>query len=682
MPRPRPPSRLAQIDERISAIVSQLPQLAEAASDTRPDTCEYPDASDMARNFAPVRHYAAQDLKEASRELCKLQYERIDLMRPKVTPSALKVACVDFETYYNKDFGVHTLGIRKYMEHPLFDPYLVAIHGDGIEFTGEPKDFAWEKLDGYQIIAHNASFDEAIFQFWGKPRWCPTWRTQLPWQCTADLSAFLGLGRSLKDAAKHGLGVEVSKTVRKDMMGKRWAELDAGTRASWIAYAGEDARLSYLLWKEYADKWPATERELSMLTRRMGWRGLMLDADLLRENTLILRAHAGELLTRIPFVDENTTPAARKKFDEACVAAGVPPPTTRAQKSEEWEKWLETYGEKVPWAPAVADYQRVNRMLKLYETLDKRKLTNGRFSYGKKYAGAHTLRWSGGDGFNMENLNRDELHGTDIRNVFIAGPGKRLIGSDLSQIEPRVLAWRAGETDFLDLCRKGISPYVAHGLMTGRVEDAGAFEKARKVKGSDDAHAYSGLKAEVLLLGYGGGAETFLRSAKLYGIDTDLLNAKRIVHAFREGRPKVVGLWRELERDWRMAYSCGHNPILLPLPSGRHLRYFNPRITDREAHARTSLDARLPSKIYGGLLTENFVQAAARDVLADMLLRLSRYDWLTPLMTVHDEILFEVDEHRAEEGLTAVKKEMSTPPAWAPDLPVDCDSALIECYTK
>ena len=219
---------------------------------------------------------------------------------PRPRPSAIKVACVDFETYYDKECSVATLGIRKYMEHPLFDPYLVAIHGDGIEYTGEPAAFDWRKLDGYQIIAHNASFDEAIFQFYGKPRWCPTWRTQLPWQCTADLSAFLGLGRSLKDAAKHGLGVEVSKTVRKDMMGKRWAELDADTRASWIAYAGEDARLSYQLWKQYSEKWPASERAMALLERSAGWRGVTVDKDLVQENILVLRARVSEILGLIP----------------------------------------------------------------------------------------------------------------------------------------------------------------------------------------------------------------------------------------------------------------------------------------------------------------------------------------------------------------------------------------------
>lgn len=603
--------------------------------------------------------------------------------RPISTPAARKSACVDFETYYDDEFSVVSLGIRKYMEHPMFDPYLVAIHGDGIEYVGEPDEFDWSLLNGYDILAHNAAFDEAIWQFHGKRRWAP--KSQLgPWYCTADLSAFHGLGRSLKSAVKNCFGEELSKDVRNRMKGVRWSTLPEAEREEWKRYAGSDALWSYRLWQKLGAEWPESERALSDITRRMGWRGITLDMPLLDENQLILKNRADALLAQIPFVNENTTPAARKAFNDACTAAGVPPPTTRSQKSEEWTTWLETYGEKVPWAPAVAEYQRVNRMLKLYETLLLRVLSSGRFSFGKKYYGAHTGRWSGDAGFNMENLNRDALHGTDIRNVFMPADGHVMISSDLSQIEPRVLAWRAGETDFLDACRNGISPYVAHGLKTGRVSDPVAFEKAREEKGSPEKAAYSGLKAEVLLLGYGGGAATFMRSAAVYGIQPTLEEAEGIVAAFRAGRPLVVKLWRELERQWytqRTLVGTGRE-IRLPLPSGRVLRYFHPRVTEREATAKTSLDDRVWGKLYGGKLTENWVQAVARDVLADMLLRIARYEWIVPLLTVHDEIVVEVPEYRAQEALEIIRKEMSTPPAWALDLPVACSAKIIPCYEK
>ena len=105
---------------------------------------------------------------------------------------------VDFETYYDSECSITTLGPKGYFSHPDFDAYMVTVVGDdGYEFVGSPKDFNWSMLDGHLVLSHNASFDESLYLHGVQNNW---WAgcTPAAWHCTADMTAFLGLPRSLK----------------------------------------------------------------------------------------------------------------------------------------------------------------------------------------------------------------------------------------------------------------------------------------------------------------------------------------------------------------------------------------------------------------------------------------------------------------------------------------------------
>ena len=52
------------------------------------------------------------------------------------------------------------------------------------------------------------------------------------------------------------------------------------------------------------------------------------------------------------------------------------------------------------------------------------------------------------------------------------------------------------------------------------------------------------------------------------------------------------------------------------------------------------------------------------------------------VLHVHDEIVCEVPEAEAEEALATMEKIMSTPPTWAPDLPVEAEGGIFDRYTK
>ena len=108
------------------------------------------------------------------------------------------IYAVDFETYYDKECSIRTLGTLGYFSHPQFDAYMVSVVGnEGTSFVGHPKDFDWSILNGNIVLSHNASFDETLYLYGVEQEW---WSSCDPfeWHCTADLAAYSKLPRSLK----------------------------------------------------------------------------------------------------------------------------------------------------------------------------------------------------------------------------------------------------------------------------------------------------------------------------------------------------------------------------------------------------------------------------------------------------------------------------------------------------
>jgi DNA polymerase len=135
--------------------------------------------------------------------------------------------------------------------------------------------------------------------------------------------------------------------------------------------------------------------------------------------------------------------------------------------------------------------------------------------------------------------------------------------------------------------------------------------------------------------------------------------------------------------------------VWLQLPSGRCLRYRNPRLEAR-LELITYLDDEgneagfMPeepqivcdkSHVYGGRLTDNLVRAIARDVLAEAILKLERGHWPVYLH-VHDEVVLHVPVDRAEVCKQAAIAALSTPPAWATGLVLNADGEILDDLCK
>ena len=568
---------------------------------------------------------------------------------------------IDFETDWSAGYSVKDLGTWAYVRDPRFRAHTVsAVGDDGFEWVGDPKKAPWAKFLQYRTwVSHNAWFDSQVYGHLP----AATHRPDV-WQCTADLMGYLQYPRSLAAAVGWAFGHVLDKSVRERM---KDGDLFAPPQAEVDAYALEDARWCLKLWQTFSPRWPAHEQALSIHSRAMAFRGIGFDEDAARKALEVLLKARRREESEIPWVEYGQPPTSRNALFTHCDDAGVPRPVTTAEKDPRWQEWLEVNEKAVPFVRSLNRWRKLNRTHAVVEAMLAR-TTLGRLHAPLRYYGAAiTGRWSGTDGLNMQNLNsRDAGGGVDLRALLKPAPGHVFVISDLAQIEPRVLAVLCGDEDMLAKVREGYGIYEAHARATMHW-DGGELK-------TENPMLYKLAKARVLGLGYGCGADKFVLVAKIMaGLDLTPEAAKDYVDEFRQTNPRIVDLWDRMGRALRR---CDKKVWSIQTKAGRTLRYYDPE----EGHAKPYKGA-LASKFHGAKLVENLVQATARDVLADMVLRIEAAG-VPVVMHVHDEIIAEVPADEAEAALATITREMSTPPAWMPELPVACEARIAEVYGK
>jgi len=639
-----------------------------------------------------------------------------------------QAVAIDFETYYDNECSVKGATARNYARHPKFDAFLVAIYAPNeFTFVGKPSDFDWTQLDGRDIVAHNASFEEAVITQLIADEIIPKFDYRI--FCTADMCVYLQYPRSLKGAIYAHFNEELSKDVRDNLKGKNWDDILAdGTRNEVLRYALDDAMWCWRLWDELNGQWNTKERELSALTRKMGYEGVSVDIPALEQGIDALKKTVFDSETSIPWTQEhdpkyksNYPPTSVRGLAVTCAKHGIDPPKSTAENSEERLAWEEEYGERFPWIQHMGNFRKANKHLKTLETMEGR-LIDGRMPYGLKYYGAEaTGRWSGDSGFNTQNMPREANFGVNIRNLIVPKEGHSFVICDLSQIEPRCLAYLCGDTDFLEQVGKGVSPYEVHARLSM------GFNGTSLKK--EDPDMYLLAKVRVLSLGYGASFQSFMQSASAYGashvlqsevtqqqeedfikvlrkrdkvVGADYLdwwdrmtalerkeavNAWLQVEDFRNSNPKIRDLWRKFDKLLKTASSeKRHNSTLVyELPCGRHMRYFN--ITP-SGYSFKCFTQRKDSPqynrfryMYGSRMVENACQAMARSVFSECLLEIQKRGHKIVLQ-VHDEVVIETPTDSAETVAKEVESIMSQSPKWAESLPVSAESQIVTSYRK
>lgn len=288
-----------------------------------------------------------------------------------------------------------------------------------------------------------------------------------------------------------------------------------------------------------------------------------------------------------------------------------------------------------------------------------------------------------------------------IRTAFVASPGNVLIDADFSAVEARVISWLAGEKWRLDVFKSHGKIYEASasqmfGVPIDRIKK-GNPEYALRAKG----------KVAELALGYQGSAGALIAMGALnMGLTEeelpDIVNRWRTANSHirdlwydmdcaavdviqNGGCQRVHGLWLAREYDG----TTGTCSFTITLPSGRKLYYNDPKIGENRwgNPSITYMGVNDKNKwgrieTYGGKLTENCVQAIARDCLAEAIERLEAAGF--PIVFhVHDEVVIDIKPYAAHaDMLNQVVQIMRQPPIWAQDLPLNADGWVGDFFTK
>lgn len=268
-----------------------------------------------------------------------------------------------------------------------------------------------------------------------------------------------------------------------------------------------------------------------------------------------------------------------------------------------------------------------------------------------------------------------------IRSFIVAKPGHDLICADFSAIEARVNAWLAGEQHVIDAFNTGLDPYkvAAADIYSKRYDDITKEER--------DAG-----KVADLALGYQGALQAYLKMSATYGVSLPEEQIQAIVKAWRASHPRIVKFWYAMEaaavaavkseytQSWgKLTWGKKGDWLFCRLPSGRFLAYYQPKIIIKMMPwgkkkeclvymGVNSMTRKWEEQVtYGGKLVENIVQAVARDILAEAIVRVEAHKYPV-VMHVHDEIVAEISEGfgslKEFEDLVAVK------PVWAEDCPI------------
>ena len=603
---------------------------------------------------------------------------------------------LDFESYYDREFSLSKISTEEYVRSPKFETIGVGIQINNGATQWYPKPqvkAALEAIDWSQalVLCQNVAFDASILK----------WRYGVDpkgWLDTMGMSRALyphEKSHSLKaQAERMGVGVKGDEVI--NALGKRFADFTPDELARYGAYCVNDVDLTRKLFDMYMGQgFPTKELKLIDLTTRMFVDArLQLDVQKLQEHLDEVRRTKAELLASVTGTvegDAKSVLMSNPQFAQALRDLGVEPPmktsaTTGKQtfafaKTDEAFKALEEHEDPRVQALVAA---RLGTKTTIEETRTERFIqmaARGALPVPLRYYGAHSGRWSGQDGINLQNLPSRGANAGKIKRAIVAPEGCVVIDCDSSQIEARTLAWLAGQEDLVQAFRNKQDVYK---LMASRIY-------SKPVEEVTSAERFIG-KSSVLGCGYGVGPtklRLFLKTGG--GVDVGELEAKRIVDAYRAASDKIVQLWRNADEALTalangMGYQVDVRNIVrtepgkgLTLPNGLYIQYplLRKVMVDNKAQW-VYYSKGLPVKVYGGKVVENFTQAIARCIIGEQMLRIAtKYK---PVLTVHDAIAIIAPKDEADAARAFVEECMSWCPSWAEGLPLACESGMGESY--
>lgn len=595
------------------------------------------------------------------------------------------------------------------------------------------------------FIAHNAGFEKAIWRnimvaLYGMPN-VPNSRWRDTLASCAMRALPLDLDRAVvnlrlpqhKDKEGSAFTKKMSKPNRKGYYDRSPASLQRV-----VTYCEQDIRAEDALWQRIGGL-PIGEHHVWLLDQRINERGLLLDLDFVTAAQAVVDDYCPVLVEEFSEITGGLKPTQAAKFKEWIGEQGVwidslAKEVVAALLGEESEDDDAT---EVDIAAIVLpdNVRRALQIRSLVGSASIKKLqrmqacvgTDGRARGLLQYHGAGPGRWAGrllqphnfprgtikdahGGKFPPEFVVSTILSGSadvvslslgppiesvvsSLRHAIIASPGRCLLSGDFAGIEARMVLALSGQLDKVAMMASGIDVYC----------DMASQIYQRIITKKDQEERQTG-KNSVLGLGFQMGWRKFKMK---YGTHMTEEFCKRIVDVYRkEWAPQVPKTWDALgeaslgcvktgqaHEAKGVLYQLEDRWLTALLPSGRKLWYFNPQLV-RRAMPWDETDIRLAFTYqqmklgqfktidaFGGLMTENVVQALARDLMVNAMFELEE-NGFPIVLTVHDEIVCEPLKEDADEK--AFQEIMCETPAWAKKIqvPIAVESWQGDRYRK
>ena len=342
---------------------------------------------------------------------------------------------------------------------------------------------------------------------------------------------------------------------------------------------------------------------------------------------------------------------------------------------------------------------------------------NGRIRNTLVYHGASTGRWSSRGGLNLQNIARPVLGDAQIEGaiprVFGQGVGtmselsslvrsalkapdkQAFVDVDFSSIENRVGVWLAGQKDKVELFRQGLDEYKTFASTSlYKIPYDQVTKEHRQIA-----------KSAVLGCMFGQGAKGLVEYASGMGVNITPVQAKQAVDAYRLSYAKVKNLWYQCEEaainavqtpgtafdaGSKVRLKVSNDALWMILPSKRLICWQRPEVklvmtpwgaeklgvTVHSQNTYTRQWGR--NQLIGSSIFQSATQGLARDFLAHAMLNLEEAGYQV-INSIHDEVLLLAESASVLDDVVAI---MTTPPDWAPDMPLAAEGWTGERYRK
>ena len=595
---------------------------------------------------------------------------------------------------------------------------------------------------GGKIAAWNAMFEYAIWNCVCVPKY--GWPPLKLEQCidTMAIAASNNIPQNLDDA-----GQFMDAKYQKDPMGKKLIQKlckpnkkgqfnnDPELMAQLFEYCAQDVRTEMAIGSVLRGL-TDTEQEVWYLTQRINLRGVPVDYNELH-NAVLAVVRAQDALDNELVALTGCKPSERAKLLGWLNAQGADMANMTAETVS--AKLVDTnLSKKVRRALELRQEGSQTSVAKYAKMMEIQR--EGRIRNTLVYHGASTGRWASRGGLNLQNIARPTLSDEHIeraipqvfggasgtmaelsslvRSAISAPQGKTFVDVDFSSIENRVGVWLAGQTDKVDLFRRGLDEYktfASSSLYNIPYEEV--TKEQRQIA-----------KSAVLGCMFGQGSKGLVAYAEGMGVKLTEEQSQKAVNAYRTDYQKVKNFWYDCQsaamhairqpgdmisavrglskqdKDWdlclqtpvseiKLRFMYAKDVLWMKLPSGRFICWHDPKIENQLTpwgemrdgitvlNQNTFTRKWGRNNLIGSSIFQSAVQGTARDFLADATLNITKLGYEV-INLIHDEVLLLVDEKGCDTALDHVTKIMTTPPKWALDFPLAAEGWVGKRYRK